>query len=129
MCSGYVDVLHFTQRHSPVRRRGRALAEQASDHTGDCHRLRRRSGLPHVVLLAYRREKGWYVVDAGDRRPGWFGNLVADPEVRVQIRRAVFGATATGDPEGSTMRLERRPGADPIPGDRRPLPRACGLRR
>lgn len=86
----------------------------------------RRSGLARVVPLAYWSAEGGYMVAAGNRRPGWFHNLIADSEVGVQIGRAVFRGTATVDPESLTVRLELRPGADPIPGDWQPLPRACG---
>ena len=64
----------------------------------------RRSGKPHTAPLYFAEDNGWYIVIASkggsDRDPQWYLNLVAHPEVGVQIRDKTFQATArTADAE------------------------------
>lgn len=62
-----------------------------------------RTGKRHIVPLLYLSEEGRYVVIASyggrPQHPDWYTNLVADPEVVVQIGGRRFAATArTADP-------------------------------
>lgn len=64
----------------------------------------RRTGRPHTVPLLYLRAGDTLVVIASyggrDRHPVWYLNLVATPEVEVQVRNERFKARArTADPE------------------------------
>ena len=63
-----------------------------------------RSGRPHTVPLLYLRDEERLVVIAsyGGRpeHPTWYDNLVAQPEVEVQVerdRRRLIARTATGE--------------------------------
>ncbi len=63
----------------------------------------RRSGRPRTSALLYVRDGDGYVVVAskgGDpHHPGWFHNLMADPDVEIQVgreRRAVRARVAEG---------------------------------
>src|SRR5689334_7081355 len=60
--------------------------------------LGRRSGQPRRQALIYGEENGNYVVVASSggapKNPLWYENLVAPPEVRVQIRDDKFVARA-----------------------------------
>ncbi len=63
-----------------------------------------RTGKRHTVPLLYLSDKGKYVVIASyggrPQNPAWYTNLVANPEVEVQIGRQRFAATArTADPD------------------------------
>ncbi|MDP9494180.1 MAG: nitroreductase family deazaflavin-dependent oxidoreductase [Actinomycetota bacterium] len=63
----------------------------------------RRSGRPHTVPLLYLRDGETLVVFASyggrHRHPAWYLNLVADPEVEVQVGREHLRARArTADP-------------------------------
>jgi deazaflavin-dependent oxidoreductase (nitroreductase family) len=64
----------------------------------------RRTGRPHTVPLLYLRAGDTLVVIASyggrDRHPAWYLNLVATPEVEVQVRKGRFRARArTAAPE------------------------------
>jgi deazaflavin-dependent oxidoreductase (nitroreductase family) len=64
----------------------------------------RHTGRPHTVPLLYLREAEALVVIASyggrDRHPAWYLNLVAEPEVEVQVKRTRYRARAhTADPE------------------------------
>jgi deazaflavin-dependent oxidoreductase (nitroreductase family) len=64
----------------------------------------RRTGRPHTVPLLYLGEGDTLVVIASyggrDRHPAWYLNLVATPEVEVQVRKGRFRARArTAGPE------------------------------
>ncbi|MFG2003921.1 nitroreductase family deazaflavin-dependent oxidoreductase [Spirillospora sp. NPDC048911] len=58
----------------------------------------RRSGLPRRTALIYGRDGDRYLVVASnggaDDHPLWFHNLLADPQVRVQVGADVFDAVA-----------------------------------
>jgi deazaflavin-dependent oxidoreductase (nitroreductase family) len=58
----------------------------------------RHSGSSHTVPLLYLRDGEVLVVIASyggrDRHPAWYLNLVAEPEVLVQVARAKFNARA-----------------------------------
>jgi len=58
----------------------------------------RQTGSPHTVPLLYLREGDALAVIASfggrDRHPAWYLNLVAKPEVEVQISRERFDAVA-----------------------------------
>jgi len=63
----------------------------------------RRTGRSHTVPLLYLREGKTLVLIASyggrDRHPAWYLNLVATPEVEVQVRKDRFKARArTADP-------------------------------
>jgi deazaflavin-dependent oxidoreductase (nitroreductase family) len=81
----------------------------------------RRSGKPRRTALIYGRDGDDYVVVASKgghpAHPYWYENLVAHPEVRVQVRDDVFRArarTATADERPRLWRLmtERWPDYD-----------------
>jgi deazaflavin-dependent oxidoreductase (nitroreductase family) len=64
----------------------------------------RRSGQARRTPLIYGRDGDTYLVVASrggsDAAPSWYLNLVADPQVRVQVEADVFDAVArTADPE------------------------------
>ena len=64
----------------------------------------RHTGSPHTVPLLYLREGDALAVVASyggrDRHPAWYLNLVAKPEVEVQISRERFAVVArTADPD------------------------------
>jgi deazaflavin-dependent oxidoreductase (nitroreductase family) len=64
----------------------------------------RRTGRPHTVPLLYLRAGDTLVVIASyggrDRHPAWYLNLVATPEVEVQVRNERFEARArTASPD------------------------------
>ncbi|MGH7295937.1 MAG: nitroreductase/quinone reductase family protein [Polyangiaceae bacterium] len=67
----------------------------------------RKSGQPRTVPLPYFEHDGALAVVASfagnPRNPAWYGNLVAHPEVAVQLGRRRFRATAT------TATREQRP--------------------
>ena len=67
----------------------------------------RRSGKPHRTALIYGQDGDRYVVVASKgghpRHPWWYENLVAHPEVRVQVWGDVFQARAR------TAGFEERP--------------------
>ena len=72
----------------------------------------RRSGKPRRTALIYGRDGDCYVVVASKgghpRHPLWYENLVAHPEVRVQVRSDVFQArarTATSEERPHLWRL------------------------
>jgi deazaflavin-dependent oxidoreductase (nitroreductase family) len=58
-----------------------------------------KSGVPRVSPLAYLSEGGHIYVFAGNRgaptNPGWYHNLVAHPEVTVELGTETFKARAT----------------------------------
>lgn len=63
-----------------------------------------RTGKRHTVPLLYLSDMGRYVVIASyggrPQNPAWYTNLVANPEVEVQIGRRRFAVTArTADPD------------------------------
>jgi deazaflavin-dependent oxidoreductase (nitroreductase family) len=64
----------------------------------------RRTGEPRTTPLIYERAGDGYVIVASKggapEHPGWYRNLVAEPQVEVQVRDEVFPArarTATGE--------------------------------
>jgi deazaflavin-dependent oxidoreductase (nitroreductase family) len=64
----------------------------------------RHTGRIHTVPLLYLREAEALVVIASyggrDRHPAWYLNLVAEPEVEVQVKRTRHRARAhTADPD------------------------------
>ena len=63
------------------------------------HVLGARSGEPRRAILTYSRDRDAYVVAGtagGSRRdPSWFTNVRAHPEVRLEIGRRSFEATAS----------------------------------
>ena len=58
-----------------------------------------RTGLPRTAPLAYLRDGGRLHVFAtkggSDENPHWYGNLLADPKVTVEVGTERFTATAT----------------------------------
>ena len=58
-----------------------------------------RSGQPRITALTYLADGRRYVVFAADggapRNPDWYRNLIADPEVTVEVGVETFKATAT----------------------------------
>jgi deazaflavin-dependent oxidoreductase (nitroreductase family) len=76
----------------------------------------RRSGKPHMMGLIYGECDGGYVIigskGGAPDHPAWYLNLLANPEVQVQIRERKFNArarVATGDERAGlwTMMSER----------------------
>jgi len=69
----------------------------------------RRSGLPRSTALIYGRDGDRVVVvasRAGARQhPWWYLNLLADPQVEVQIMADKFSAVATTAPADERLRL------------------------
>jgi deazaflavin-dependent oxidoreductase (nitroreductase family) len=72
----------------------------------------RKTGEPRTTPLIYEDADGAYVVVASKggapEHPGWYRNLVKDPEVEVQVRDEVFPArarTATGEERERLWRL------------------------
>lgn len=60
----------------------------------------RRSGKPRVTPLVYEPEGDtFYVLSVGGTRADWYRNLLAHPEVTVQIGRRRLGALATPVPD------------------------------
>lgn len=64
----------------------------------------RKSGLPRRTALIYRQDGDNYVIVASqggaDVHPAWYFNLLANPEVTVQVKGETFTArarTATGE--------------------------------
>lgn len=77
----------------------------------------RKSGLPRVTPLQYEEVDGSiYVASVRGQKADWFRNLVADPEVTVELRGGRYRATAEPitDPvriaDFLELRLARRPG-------------------
>src|SRR5688572_7090331 len=62
-----------------------------------------KSGQPHTNPLMYLRDGERYVIFAsrngGPKHPDWYFNLVANPDVEVEVKGERFGATAIV-PEG-----------------------------
>jgi deazaflavin-dependent oxidoreductase (nitroreductase family) len=55
----------------------------------------RQSGLPRVTLLQFEEVDGeYYVASARGQKAGWFKNILANPNVHVQIREREFDAVA-----------------------------------
>ena len=69
----------------------------------------RRSGRPHTTALIFGRDGEDYLVVASmggaPSHPSWYRNLVADPQVEVQVRGETFGATATTADDDERARL------------------------
>jgi len=72
----------------------------------------RKSGNPTTAPLIYEQDGDSYVVVASKggapRHPGWYRNLVKDPNVEVQVMDDVFAAqarTATGEERERLWRL------------------------
>ena len=79
----------------------------------------RRTGNPHVAPLYFAEDDGKYIIIASkggsDRDPQWYLNLVAHPQVGVQIRDKTFQATAR------TADAEEKERLWPIMGDAYPF--------
>ncbi|MFM9035126.1 MAG: nitroreductase family deazaflavin-dependent oxidoreductase [Mycobacterium sp.] len=99
------------------------------------HTVGARTGLARTNTLSYARDGSDYLVVAsnggGDRAPGWYHNLKARPEVRVQVGRRSFTAAAApvlpGDPDYDRLwRIVNANNADRYSGyqqrTRRPIP-------
>ncbi|MEU9945637.1 nitroreductase family deazaflavin-dependent oxidoreductase [Streptomyces lavendulae] len=69
----------------------------------------RRSGLLCRTALAYVRDEDAYVLTASnagaDRHPAWYLNLLATPEVTLQVGSATFPATGRPATEAESARL------------------------
>ncbi|MDT9688347.1 nitroreductase/quinone reductase family protein [Streptomyces sp. P9(2023)] len=69
----------------------------------------RRSGLLRRTALAYVRDGDAYVLTASnagsDRHPAWYLNLLAAPEVTLQVGTATFAATARPATAAEAARL------------------------
>ncbi|WP_030177502.1 nitroreductase/quinone reductase family protein [Spirillospora albida] len=69
----------------------------------------RRSGLLRRTALTYVRDEDAYVLTAsnagGDRHPAWYLNLLADPEVTLQVGEATVPATARPATAAEAARL------------------------
>lgn len=76
----------------------------------------RRTGKPHTTPLTYDEiDSLIYVGSARGQKADWFQNILADPNVKVQVKNRHFSATAepSTDPhriaEFLTLRLQKRP--------------------
>jgi len=76
----------------------------------------RKSGLPRITPLQYEEIDGnYFIASARGRDADWFKNIVANPNVHVQIRDVEFDATAEAvtDPariaDFIELRLKRHP--------------------
>ena len=69
----------------------------------------RKSGLLRRTALAYIRDEDAYVLTASnagaDRHPAWYLNLLATPEVTLQVGAATFPATARPATAAESARL------------------------
>ncbi|GHG75133.1 nitroreductase family deazaflavin-dependent oxidoreductase [Streptomyces griseocarneus] len=69
----------------------------------------RKSGLLRRTALAYVRDGDAYVLTASnagaDRHPAWYLNLMADPEVTLQVGADTFTATARPATAAESARL------------------------
>lgn len=69
----------------------------------------RKSGLPRTLPLTYFRPGGELVLVASnwgsDQPPAWYLNIVAQPHVRVQLKRDIFDAEAQVAGEEERARL------------------------
>ncbi|WP_328764941.1 MULTISPECIES: nitroreductase/quinone reductase family protein [unclassified Streptomyces] len=69
----------------------------------------RQSGLLRRTALAYVRDEDAYVLTASnagaDRHPAWYLNLLATPEVTLQVGTATFPATARPATAAESARL------------------------
>ena len=69
----------------------------------------RRSGQPRTTPLIFGRDGEDYLVVASmggaPRHPYWYENLVADPQVELQVRAETFGAQASTAGEDDRARL------------------------
>jgi deazaflavin-dependent oxidoreductase (nitroreductase family) len=75
----------------------------------------RKSGREHVNALIYENDGDRFVIVASrggsPQHPGWYLNLVANPEVEVQVKDEVFKArarTATGEERQRLWKLAAR---------------------
>ena len=63
-----------------------------------------RSGQPRTIPLAYHRDGDRYVVAASKggapTNPDWYRNVVANPEVEIEVGRQHVSARATPIPQG-----------------------------
>ena len=76
----------------------------------------RKSGLPRVTPLQYEQVDGdYYIASARGKEADWFKNILANPQVHVQIREREFDALAepVTDPariaDFIELRLRRHP--------------------
>ena len=76
----------------------------------------RKSGLPRVTPLQYERENGqFYVASARGSKADWYRNLLANPQVKVQVRNDRFSGSAVPITEPKRiadfleLRLRRHP--------------------
>ena len=73
------------------------------------HTIGAKSGLPRINPLTFMMDGGKYVVLASKRgatnNPDWYHNLVANPQVNVEVGKERFKALATsvGEPERTAM--------------------------
>ncbi|MGW7194658.1 nitroreductase family deazaflavin-dependent oxidoreductase [Streptomyces chryseus] len=69
----------------------------------------RKSGLLRRTALAYARDEDAYVLTASnagaDRHPAWYLNLLATPQVTLQVGAATFTATARPATPAESARL------------------------
>jgi deazaflavin-dependent oxidoreductase (nitroreductase family) len=68
------------------------------------HTVGAKTGEPRITPVAYSRDGDRYVVLASKRgeptNPGWFANLVANPEVTIEAEGETFKARAHVEAEG-----------------------------
>jgi len=68
-----------------------------------------RSGQPRRQMLIYGEDNGHYIIVASkggaNKHPPWYNNLVAQPEVQVQVRVDRFTARARTDTPAKRPRL------------------------
>lgn len=95
-------------------------------HFGDrlllLHVKGRKSGRTVTIPLAYHMDKGRYVVAASKgghpKHPEWYLNLVAHPDVTIEVGTEKFHARAVPIPNGPERDRHYDEHAKPMPGFR-----------
>jgi F420H(2)-dependent quinone reductase len=95
--SGSAMVLRF-HRWIYIRSDGRIGPGMMGCWTLLLRTIGRKTGQWRTVVLVFARDRDRMILaasnDGKDASPGWFHNLVANPEVQVQVGRDQYGATA-----------------------------------
>ena len=112
---GFKPVLRGAMRvYVPLYRlsRGRVLGRMNGVPVLLLTTVGRRSGMERTLPMGYLPDGDRYVIGAGnngsDRHPGWFWNLQANPNVRVEVGGDEFAAVArVADPEEREVLWDR----------------------
>lgn len=55
----------------------------------------RKSGKPYTIPLGYQTDGDRFIIIAGKAKPDWYFNLMAHPQVKVEVGNESFTAVAT----------------------------------